>query len=103
MSLGTSTHAQGSQTGLSGRRTKPHRPESQQETRLSLRLPTKKGHIPQVFQDQHHYQKERSHHTPSKAAHSYPGQKQSFTNTAFAQHWETAWLKPAFDVARHSL
>lgn len=74
-SLKTSTHPQGSEIGLSGKKTKTCQPESQQESGLlSLQLPTHTGHVQQVFTD----------HSPPTAAHSYPDPKLSFTNTSIS-------------------
>lgn len=76
------THSQGSETGLSGKKTKRHQPESQQESGLlSLGLPINSGQVQQVFIAQHHHQKKPSHYAATTAARSYPGPNPSFTNT----------------------
>lgn len=96
-SLETSTHPQGSETGLSGKKMKPHQPESQQESGLlSLQLPTNPGHIQQLFTDQHHHQKKPFHHAPSTAARSYPGPKPSFTNTSICAALGNRLVKTCF-------
>lgn len=82
-SLDTSIRPQGSETGLSRKKTKPHQPESQQESGLlSPGLPTNTGHVQQAFMDQHHHQKKPPHHTKTTAVRSYLGPKSSFTNTS---------------------
>lgn len=80
-SLETSTHLQGSQAGLSGKKMKPHQPESQQEA-VVLTVAYHTSHAQQVFMDQHHHRSKPSHHTPPTAAHSCPGPKPSVSISA---------------------
>lgn len=91
---------QGSEAGLPGKKTKTHQPESKWESGLlSLRLPTNTANL--------HEPAPLPEETIPPQSNPWlfiPAEVQSslFLTQAFVDCQETAWLKPAFDVAQHS-